>query len=519
MNNSAAILKALIMYAICIPLAILVGYVVVSLANAPNFSNLVLIGVIGVVALLLCAPVLLRWHHPLLVLSWGLPVTLFFLPGGPPVFLPVLALSLGISVLQRAIDKKKRFISAPQIAIPLLCMVLVVLVTAKMTGGFGLRALGNSVMGGRKYVFLLAWITGYFALTARRIPPEKAGLYVALFFLGGCLSIMGDLVAFIPRSLGFIFYLFPPDPDYFAFGTIQRFYGASTMSTAVFTFMLARYGIKGIFRAGKPWRAAVFILFVMLSCFGGFRSVLLSYALLFSILFFLEGMHRTQLLPILAFAGLMAVVICIPMVDKMPRSVQRALSFLPVNVDSAVRGDAQASLDWRLNMWMALLPQVPPHLLLGKGYAITPEDLEVMGRDSAFRKAIDPGEQALALSTDYHSGPLSVILPFGIWGAIAFLWFLAASIWALNRNRLHGDPALQTINTFLFGAFLAKTIYFMVIFGALSDTIGVFTGYLGLSICLNGGICRRPARQPATTTDDIPAHIPVRPRLQPAFHR
>ena len=121
----------------------------------------------------------------------------------------MLALSFGISVLQRAMNKEMRFIPAPQITLPLLCLGVVALVTAKMTGGFGLHALGNPVMGGKKYVFLLAGIVGYFALTARRIPPERAGLYVALFFLGGCLDVIGDLVAFIPRSFYFLFLFFP----------------------------------------------------------------------------------------------------------------------------------------------------------------------------------------------------------------------------------------------------------------------------------------------------------------------
>ena len=85
MNNSTAILRALIIYAICVPLAIVVGYVAVSAVNAPNYSNFV---VFGVLALILSAPILLRWHHPLLVLCWNLPLVVFFLPGKPTVFCP-----------------------------------------------------------------------------------------------------------------------------------------------------------------------------------------------------------------------------------------------------------------------------------------------------------------------------------------------------------------------------------------------------------------------------------------------
>jgi hypothetical protein len=245
--------------------------------------------------------------------------------------------------------------------------------------------------------------------------------------------------------------------------------------------------------------------------------MLLLSALTFSILFFLEGLHRTRLLPVLVFAGLLTAVICLPMANRLPYTFQRALSFLPVNIDSGVRMDAEASLDWRIEMWKALLPQVPSHLLLGKGYALTPEDAQFMGGDSAFH-SIDAADQGLAIAGDYHNGPLSVILPFGIWGVIAVLWFLIAGVWALHRNRLYGDPALQTVNTFLYAAFLTKIIGFIVVFGALSNDVQGFGGLLGLSISLNGGICR-PARNPALTAAGPASRVPARPRLQPVFQK
>jgi hypothetical protein len=326
------------------------------------------------------------------------------------------------------------------------------------------------------------------------------------------------LVAFVPRSFYFIFLFFPPDA-YALSGSegSMRFSGVCWAATAFFYYLLARYGINGIFRASKPWRIVLCILPVALVLFGGFRSALPGLVLIFSIQFFLEGLHRTKLMPILALAAALAAVVCIPMADRMPYTFQRALSFLPVNINPAVRADAEASMQWRLDMWKALLPQVPSHLLLGKGYAISAEDYQLMGRDTAF-KSIDAAEQGLAISGDYHSGPLSVILPFGIWGVIAFVWFIAAGWWMMLLNYRHGDPALRTINTTLFALFLAKIFGFIFIFGALSGDIAGFAGYLGLSISLNGGICR-PAPNPAVTTAGPLERVPARPRLSPAFQR
>ncbi len=273
MNNAPAILRALIFYAFCCLLAIVVGYAAVLMANSSDYSDF---GVLGVLALVLSVPILLRWHHPMLVLCWNLPLIAFFLPGAPAVYMPMLAISLGISMLQRAMDRKKRFIPAPQITLPLFCLAVVMLVTAEMTGGIGLHALGNPVMGGKKYVTMLAGILGYFALTARRIPAGQAGLYLALFLLGGCVSIMGDLVAFIPSSFYSIFLIFPFDPYAIGNSSIaMRFAGAGSMAAAIFAYMLARYGIHGIFSTAKPWRLVIFILFTILCLFGGFRSVLI----------------------------------------------------------------------------------------------------------------------------------------------------------------------------------------------------------------------------------------------------
>src|SRR5260221_11546159 len=205
MNNASAILRTLVIYSICVPLAIWLGYMLTSLAD---FSRSTMIEV-SVVALVLCLPLMLRWHYVLLTLSINLALTLFFLPGSPPVWMPIVALSAGISMLQRTLNKEMRFISAPQITWPLIFLAVVVVVTAKLTGGFGMRSLGGQVMGGKRYVFLLGGILAYFALTARRVPQHPAGVYIALFFLACSSFAIGDLVAVVPSSLNFIFWFFP----------------------------------------------------------------------------------------------------------------------------------------------------------------------------------------------------------------------------------------------------------------------------------------------------------------------
>jgi len=58
MNNAPAILKSLIIYAMCVPLAVIVGYMLTDPLDYSTFAYA------GVLTLVLVFPLLLRWHYP-----------------------------------------------------------------------------------------------------------------------------------------------------------------------------------------------------------------------------------------------------------------------------------------------------------------------------------------------------------------------------------------------------------------------------------------------------------------------
>ncbi len=519
MRNTPAILRSLIIYAICVPLAITVGFLVTS---PLDYSTL---GILGFVVLVLAFPVLMRWHYPLLVLSLQLSCSVFFIKGSPSLWLVMLALSLGISLVERTLNSERHFIRVPQITWPLLCLAGVVLLTAKFTGGFGLHAFGSEVYGGKKYIYLIAGIVLFFALTARRIPARQAGLYLTLYFFGGLFSFIGDLYQVVPSWAHFVFWIFPPSMTYAGVYELgeTRLGGFSTAGVALGSLMLARYGIRGVLFSGKIWRLAVFILAIACIFLGGFRAAILTLGFIFAVLFFLEGLHRTKLLFVFALIGTLAITALIPLASKLPFTAQRTLAFLPLNLDTQARESAQTTLDWRMHMWTALLPKVPQYLLLGKGLAILPDEYnEMMGANSVLGTAagvFDPSQNPLALSYDYHNGTLSVLIPFGLWGAIGFLWFLIASLRVMHRNFRYGDPALRTYNAFLFANFFVTFILFFI-GGAFSGDMMRFAGLLGLSVALNGGVCQ-PVPQPVQATETFlhPQGVLRRAQPRPAFPR
>jgi O-Antigen ligase len=503
-NNAPAILKSAIIYLICVPLAVYLGYLLTDPLDLTTFRSA------GVLALLLLMPILLRWHHLLLVFCWNMPVMLFFLPGKPGVVLPMIFLSFVIAILQRALSRDMRFMSVPALTWPMLFIAAVVYCTGKLTGGFGLRSLGSEVMGGKKYAFIFIAIMGYFALTSQRIPVRKAWLYVVLFFLPACLIAIGDLAGILPSAFNFLFQFFPANGfNLGAENDRMRLSGVMRLAETFSTLLLLKYGLRGIFLSGRLWRPAAYFACLFLSMAGGFRNSLISAVLLMGILFFLEGLQRTKLLPLSIAGGILALMIVIPFANKLPYGFQRTLSVLPmINVSAEARLNAEGSTEWRLQIWRAVLPEVPGYLLLGKGYALDQADMDYLGGNF---KTIDAANYGSAVAGDYHSGPLSLVIPLGIWGVIGYLWMVIGGGRVLYNNYKYGDPALKTINTVVFAMFISQVIFFIFVVGAFSSDLLGYAGTFGLSVSLNGGMCRRPAT--------APVNVAARPGLQPFYPR
>jgi O-antigen ligase len=214
--------------------------------------------------------------------------------------------------------------------------------------------------------------------------------------------------------------------------------------------------------------------------------------------------------------GVATFTALIPLVQTLPLSIQRSLSVLPLPVNPAARADAKGSTEWRIKMWQALAPEIPQYFWLGKGFAASATDYYLA--QESVRRGLSRDYETMILSGDYHNGPLSVIIPFGIWGALAFLAFIISALRVLYLNHRNGDPALARVNTFLFSYFIAKLIFFLTIFGALHIDIATFAGIVGLSISINGGASRKKclATETLKTSDELNS---FNPRPVPVFQR
>ena len=518
--SNTTLLRTLLIYSICLPLAIFLGYMI---GYSPDASTDLhtYIGV-GIVLFLLVLPLLLRWHRFLLIASWNAAILLYFVPGRPALFFALAWLSLTISILQYIVNPKIRFISVPSVARPLLFMATVVMVTARANGGIGLGALGSEVMGGKKYLEMLTAVVAFFALVAQPIPLHKAAPYIVIFFLGFLTHAIGELGPIIAPGFYFIFWLFPISEQSVTtmFSSpgrqemMQRFSGITFACAGIYYALLARYGIRELFNSRRLFRLALLVLVGSAALLGGFRSTLIQFAATFAVLFYLEGLMRTRLLPLLLLVLAFSATLLIGFADRMPLNVQRTLTVVPgVQLDPLARASAESSSKWRWEMWRDVLPDVPKYFLLGKGFGLSAADIQkrIVGGPGELQSLSGEGS---ALAGDFHNGPLSLLIPFGVWGAIGFTWFVIASLKVLYRNYKFGHPDLQRLNTFLYAMFLVRAIFFYLVFGSVYSDLGFFVGIVGMGIAINGGVAKpvlvpQPVQQPIRIRRPLPRPVPA----------
>jgi len=133
-------------------------------------------------------------------------------------------------------------------------------------------------------------------------------------------------------------------------------------------------------------------------------------------------------------------------------------------------------------MWKVALPEVPKYLFRGKGYALSPREVA----DTQIQLHADESWAGAFMMGDYHNGPLSLLIPFGIYGTLAVACFLFVSVRAMYRYLKFGDPNLRTINALLLATFCARIVMFCFVFGSIHSDMVSFLGPLGLAVALNG---------------------------------
>ena len=489
--DTVAQIALLIPFFVAVPIALLFGF---SLSSPDNFFNILIMALCFGVMLL---PILIRWHDMLLIASLNMPIMVFFLPGQPQLWMLMIFVSLVITAVSGGLSRninptalRTRTTMIKPLAWSLIALTGVVLTTAFIRGGIGGRAFGSEIYGSKRYLLILFAVVSFVALSQINIAGNQRRKILLFYFGGYLLLSISNLAYMAGPSFYWLYYIFPADyvssqiaPDVNAIG-IVRFGGIAFAMNGVVCYMLARYGIRNIVDIQHLPRLLVFLTAIGLATLGGYRSLLILFALICAFQFYFEGLFRSHLFPLVAVIGVLLLG-GIASMNKMPLSVQRALSFLPVTVDPMALEDARDSAQWRFRMWSLLWDEVPKYLVVGKGYKIDSAQLALFEWARVTRRGyFDDYEEVIAVG-NYHSGPFSVLLSFGIPGVLAVLWFWRSGLRMLHGNMTRGSPELRMINITLFSCFAARVVFFLFVFGELSTDLPIFCSLLGLGNVLN----------------------------------
>src|SRR2546421_8242747 len=108
-SGASTLLRTLLIYSLCVPLAIFVGYLLTDPLNATTFVEM------GLVLAFLLLPLLLKWHREILLITWNLGAMFFFLPGSPQAWLLLAWVSFSIAVVQYILNPRQKFITVPSV--------------------------------------------------------------------------------------------------------------------------------------------------------------------------------------------------------------------------------------------------------------------------------------------------------------------------------------------------------------------------------------------------------------------
>lgn len=479
MSSRSVNLQFLLALALIVPGALLLG---VLLADPSRPQSLLMV---GAVVLTISLPLVLRWHHPLTILLINAPLNAFFLPGQPELWVVLACASLGISVVARALGDNSPRCWVRTAVLPLVLLALVIVVTAGLTGGISGRALGGQEWGAKRYFRVLGAVLAFFAIAARPLDVKQIISLASGYFLSGVVAVASNVIYLAGPGFYFLYSIFSVDLATFQLkeSEIQRYTGLTWATLAGIYFMLARFGIRNV--ACHPGRLGVFLLLLALGLFGGFRSTLVLVLMVLGFQFVFERLYRGRYIVILFGSLLLALVALVAVGDKLPLSFQRSISFLPIELDPVAKRDAASTVEWRVEMWKVVVKDIPAYFWLGKGFSFNGTDFYLT------RLAVNQGRYAAyedtLVSGNYHHGLLTIVIPFGIFGLLAFFWFVAAGWWILFQNYRHGHSHFGAINTFLLSYYSARLVFYSFLYGQFDLEFVVFTSCVALSLAINRG--------------------------------
>jgi hypothetical protein len=503
-------------------------YLGVAAATAQTEALAWVAGIAGLVFLLALGRHIWTLIPIFAVLGGNLPM----IPGYPSPWYAITPV-VTVFLLARFMMRSKNFTYQFTWIDVLMGLQILVLVQAYLRNPTGLAMFGSTGMiGGRPYMDYSVALFAYFVLaTVKTELPIIKRVILGMIVLSLCDQFLMAATSFsggLSRAVGMIYTNVDYDANagganYAVDFATTRFTSFSGLGVVLSQIL---FSFNRPLECVLPWRPLRFLVFLftgVVVLLSGFRSNLIKMTC-----FFIGGtlVRRKPLDFVIAAAPAVILVAILLMIGpkQMPMAVQRTLSFLPIEVDPSIRASAQASADWRYEMWRLVLTtdRYIQNKWLGDGFGFSAAEQEAQQQDSlGLRKYSGDSIDAFIAKGSYHGWHVEAIRFTGALGLVIglfILFSLARIAWVTIKR--HRNTDFFPYAVFLCIPFLIEPFFTLFVFGSYK---GSFITYIAMSGMLRVvyGLYLAERRQPVIVTQlqtpEPQQRLPVLQGRRPAF--
>lgn len=331
--------------------------------------------------------------------------------------------------------------------------------------GLGLNVL-EDYYGGKGYILFLQALLAYLCLSSLKTTSNELGKVLQwAVFLTIAFTLLTTVQGIIsPDSAG-------GDPAAAAAtaGPVSentRQLAFLSISQLVVQLLIINYSVWQIIK--RPWWGALLILGVIGALVSGFRSIIAQFLLLFfTISLIYKRWFFCILVPVFGML-LLLLLSSAGMLHSLPYSVQRtlsALSFLDVSVQA--RANAEASMNWRLEMWEWALDDRERFIqdkVFGDGFSRNISIVKANIYEEAYNLSHD--QTSFAWNGLWHSGPISTIQTLGYVGLSLYLILSVIGMtYAWIVSRIYRNHKYKLGILYVSALYFIKPVSFLLIFG------------------------------------------------------
>jgi len=375
------------------------------------------------------------------------------------------------------------------ILFPLAGILAVLLYHWISSGDIGIKLLGGSGWGGRRYfkialaVLCIPLLASFPGLKLRDLQ-----LVPLVYFLGSFVDIVPDLLTtFLPATAPLVWRVYSGvnlaeygdvlQGNFAGEKGITRFGTLAKVGTALGLATLCYFPPRTWLQPSRLWALPVVLLGGIFCAMSGFRNNIFRYGLsLMASLYATLRFKSLMLIPLVA-ASALAIALTQGKVFQYPLQIQRALAFLPGDWEFKAVNETEQSNKFREKIdelfWREYFHQAP---FLGQGYHFDPslaqQDtdvyLAIASRQAAAGDEFADVRRYIEQRMP-HEGPVHIFLATGVLGMVFFVAFCGAMLFYAFASVLKTSPREVTpIQIWAVALLLPNVLGFFIVFGDLT---------------------------------------------------